>query len=158
MTGWQKPGLLNGAVFWVPPESPLIGALFDWLGQEHIVPPWLSWRKRLPYALRPLLGLRPLKLEEHRWGVAGPRAITLCAERLGMLDLAQPPDVFYPLQPKQARRAFDPADDVMALTTERTVAVHLWHEQVKALKAAPPPPGSFAASICAAHGVVPEPA
>ncbi len=153
LIGWQKEGLVNGAIFYAAPDSPLLDGLFAYLGQEHIVPYWMPWRKRAFYRLRPRLGLRPLSLAEHRWGIAGPRAITHVARERGLLGAALPSDVFYPYGPKRAKDAFDPAVDIMARTTERTVTIHLWNEAVKRLKAGPPPPGSFVAEICARHGV-----
>lgn len=153
--GWQKPGLLNGAILYIADDSPLLPALFSWLGQRHIVPPWLRLKKRWRYELTKRLNLTPIPLEEHHWGVAGPRAITHCAGPLGLLEHAQPVDVFYPLPPKRAKDAFNPSVDVLAETTDRTITVHLWNEEVKALKKAPPPAGSFAAHICAEQGIDP---
>lgn len=152
---WQKPGLVNGAVFWAAPESGLIERLDAYLAQTHIVPYWMSWRKRLPYALRKRLGLRPLPLEAHKWGVAGPRAITFAAGELGLLDHALPAETFYPYGPKRARDAFDPSVDILALTTPETVGIHLWNEAIRDLKKGPPPPGSFMARICAEQGIDP---
>jgi hypothetical protein len=153
--GWQKDGLVNGAVFWAAPESGLIEALDAYLAQEHIVPYWMSWRKRLPYLLRKRLGLRPLPLEAHKWGVAGPRAITWAARERGLLGHAVPQATFYPYGPKKARDAFDPSVDIMARATPDTMAIHLWNEALGDLKRAPPPPGSFMARICAEQGVEP---
>lgn len=153
--GWQKPGLVNGAVLWAAQDCPLMDRIFDYLAQEHIVPYWMPWRKRLPHELRRRLGLRPLRLGEHKWGVAGPRAITWAAGELDLLRHARPAEAFYPYGPKRARDAFDPGVDIMERTTPGTVAVHLWNEAIKELKRAPPPPGSFAARICAEHGIDP---
>ncbi|MFP4126524.1 MAG: hypothetical protein ACLFU0_07755 [Alphaproteobacteria bacterium] len=151
--GWQKPGLINGAVFYASATHPLIDALFAHLGREHLIPHWLPWHKRIFYELRPRLGLRPLTLEEHRWGIAGPRAITYVARELDLLDHAVPADMFYPYGPKRARDAFDPAVDIRARLTPRTVTVHLWNEIIKSLKTRPPPAGSFIAEICAAQEI-----
>jgi hypothetical protein len=151
--GWQKEGLVNGAVLYASPTNPLVEGLFNYLNQEHLVPWWMPWRKRVFYELRPKLGLRPLRLEEHKWGIAGPRAITYVARELDLLRHAEPADVFYPYGPKRARDAFAPAMDILARTSPRTVTVHLWNEVIKGFKRAPPPAGSFVAEICAAHGV-----
>lgn len=153
--GLQKPELINGAVFYTSATHPLLEALFAHLSQEHLIPHWLPWRKRIFYELRPRLGLRPLTLEEHRWGIAGPRAITYVARELDLLDQAEPADVFYPYGPKRARDAFDPGIDIRARLSGRTVTVHLWNEIIKSLKTMPPPQGSFMAEICEAHGVDP---
>lgn len=151
--GWQKEDLINNAVLYAPPDSPLLDGLFAFLAQEHIVPYWLPLKKRLRYQIRPWLGLRPLPLSEHRWGVAGPRALTHVARALDLTGHAVPQDVFYPYGPKRARDAFDPGIDLMARTTPRTVGIHLWNEAIKPLKRAPPPPGSFLARACERHGV-----
>lgn len=153
---WQKPGLVNGAVFWAAPASRLIERIDAYLAQEHIIPDWMSWRKRLPHLLRKRLGLQPLPLEAHKWGVAGPRAITYAARELGLLDHALRADTFYPYGPKRARDAFDPAVDILARATPETVAVHLWNEAIRDLKKNPPPPGSFMFRICAEAGLDPS--
>lgn len=153
--GRQKPDLINGAVLYAAPDHPLLDGLDAWFAQEHIVPYWLPLKKRLRYQLRPWLGLKPLPLSEHRWGVAGPRAITHVARERGLFDEALPEDVFYPYGPKQAKLAFDPAADILALTTDRTVTAHLWNEEIRPLKASPPPAGSFLARVCAEQGIDP---
>lgn len=151
--GWQKKGLINGAVLYASPDHPLIDGLFAYLSKEHLMPYWMPWRKRVFYELRPRLGLRPLRLEEHRWGIAGPRAITHVARELDLLYHAVPADVFYPYGPKRARDAFEPGVDIRARLSPRTVTVHLWNEVIKSFKTAPPPAGSFIARICEAHDV-----
>jgi len=151
--GWQKTDLLNGAVLGIPPDSPLLDELIDFVHLPYIVPPWLPWRKRLRYEVRPMLGLRPLSLAEHRWGVIGPRALTHFAQELGLTDYAVPQDVFYPLPPKQAKLSFDPDADVEQFVTDRTIAIHLWNEGIKEVKRQPAPKGSFIERICAKHDV-----
>ncbi len=151
--GWQKEELLNGAVLRIPSGSPLLDDLIQFVHLKQIVPPWLPWRKKLRYQVRPWLGLRPLTLAEYPWGVIGPRALTHFARELNLTDHAVPQDVFYPLPPKRAKLLFDPEADVESYITERTVAVHLWNEGIKELKRAPAPEGSFMARICAEYDV-----
>jgi hypothetical protein len=151
--GWQKEDLINNAVIFFEKNGELVDSLLAFIDQQYIIPPWLPWRQRLRYQLRPMLGLRPLSLAEHRWGVIGPRALTHFAKELDLTHHAVPQDVFYPLPAKQAKLLFDPEADVDRYITDRTVAVHLWNEGIKELKRAPAPEGSFMARICAEHDV-----
>jgi len=151
--GWQKEDLLNGAILRLPPGSELLDDLIEFVHMPGIVPPWLPWRKRLRYQIRPWLGLRPLSLAEHPWGVIGPRALTHFARELELTHHAVPPDVFYPLPPKHAKLLFDPEAHVDSYITDKTIAVHLWNEGIKELKRQPPPEGSFMARICSEYGV-----
>jgi hypothetical protein len=151
--GWQKTDLINGAVLFMPKDSALVTELLDFVDRPLVAPPWLPFKKRWRYELRDRLGLKPLPLADHRWGVIGPRAITYFAHQLGLASRAVPQDVFYPLPPKRAKDAFDPAIDVARYITDRTVAVHLWNEEIKALKALPAPKGSYIEQICARHTI-----
>ena len=151
--GWQKDGLLNGAILKIPSDSELLKELIEFVHTQDLTPPWLSWRKRLPYRIRPLLGLRPLSLPEQPWGVIGPRALTHFANQLDLTHYAAPQDVFYPLPPKQAKLLFDPEADVDSFITDRTITIHFWNEMIKDYKRQPPPDGSFMARICAEHDV-----
>jgi hypothetical protein len=154
--GWQKPGLINGAVLWFAPDSALLREIDAYLAQAYIVPHWIKWRKKVPYMLRKWLKLRPLRLEEYHWGVAGPRAITLAAAKSGLERHALPQAVLYPYGPKLAREAFDPASDVTRHFTAETCTVHLWNEVIRKFKNAPPPAGSFMARLCAEQGLDPH--
>ncbi len=151
--GWQKEGLINSALLHIPQDSELLHHLLDFINQDTIIPPWLSWRKKLRYQVRPFVGLRPLRLSEHRWGVTGPRALTYFVEQLDLTHHAVSHDVFYPLPPKQAKLTFDPDADVEQFITDRTIAIHLWNEGIKQFKRQPAPKGSFIERICAKHEV-----
>lgn len=151
--GWQKQDLLNGAILYAKKDSPLIEELLAFINLPYIIPPWLPVRKRFAYQIRPWIGLRPLSLAEHRWGVIGPRAITYFADQLGLSCHAERQDVFYPVPPKQAKAFFDPERNIEDYITSDTVAVHLWNEAIKDLKKSPAPAGSYLNKICLLHGV-----
>jgi len=152
--GWQKDGVLNGAVLKIPPNSNLLSHLIEFVHDQHIVPPWLSARKKLPYQIRKFIGLPQQALPDQPWGVIGPRALTHFVNTLKLTRHAAERDVFYPLPPKQAKLLFDPRADVEAFLTERTITIHFWNEMIKDYKRQPPPEGSFMQRICAEHGVV----
>ena len=153
MFAWQDKNFINNAVLFLSKDGQLLDQLLKFTKQPTIIPPWLSWRKKLRQRLRPLVGLYPLKLYEQRWGTTGPKALTHFAQQLDLTHHAAPTDVFYPLPPRQANLLFDPEADVESFITERTVAIHLWNERIKDYKRQPPPDGSFMARICAEHDV-----
>ena len=151
--GWQDGFLINNAVLSLEKNGVLTQALVDFVTQQNIIPPWLSWRKKLRRQLRALAGLRPLRLADQGWGTSGPKALTHFAKQLNLTHHAAPRDVFYPLPFEKAELLFDPEADVESFITERTIAIHLWNERIKVYKHQPPPEGSFMHRICAKHGV-----
>ncbi|HEX8571243.1 MAG TPA: hypothetical protein VF759_00675 [Allosphingosinicella sp.] len=80
--GLEAPGVINGAVLRLPPDSPMLPpliALFD----ELDVPLWLPWRSWLGARWR-LAARGRTGLADMPWGSAGPRALSWTAARLGL--------------------------------------------------------------------------
>lgn len=143
--GEYEPGKINGAVLRLPPDSPLLPALLEPF-VTGTIPDWLSWRWRVEGRIRKLLSGRA-DLSRTPWGVSGPYALTAVAHRFGLASEALPPDVFYPVEWRSAAWITDPAIALEDVTSEHTVAVHLWNECIRQFKSAPAAPGSFLARL-----------
>ena len=145
LLGYEAPGIINGAVLRLPPDSPILPPLIA-LFEERQVPPWLPWRARLAARLR--LALRGRSgLPDMPWGSAGPKALSWLAPRHGLADRVLPSEVLYPVPWQQAEWILDPAAALPDKVAPRTVAIHLWNERIKPLKECPAPPGSFLARL-----------
>ncbi len=141
VAGRESDRFVNGAVLKLAPDSPF---LRDWLeaAASGRVPPWLPFHRAPGAYLLQALG-RPILPSGLPHGTFGPKSITALAERHGLIGLAQPEDVFYPVHPRMAERLWDPAFPLASVVTDRTLTVHLWNEKLRQLKHMPPPEGSI---------------
>jgi hypothetical protein len=131
--GWQDTDSINGAVLRLPSDSPIIADILAMITSKPIVPPW--WKRRARWRQqRNWLRGKDMPLEKMSWGVIGPVAITFFAQRNGLAPRAKPVEVFYPNHWSKALDIFDPAADIRSRLTEDTVAVHLWHNLIKACR------------------------
>lgn len=143
--GCEAPGVINGAVLRLPPDSPMLPPLIA-LFEEIEVPPWLPWRARVAARWR-LAARGRTGLANMPWGSAGPKALSWTAARFGLADQALPIEMLYPVPWQQAAWICDPAASLVEKVGPRTVAIHLWNERIKHLKDRPAPPGSFLARL-----------
>jgi hypothetical protein len=136
-----EPGLINGGVLRLPPESPLLPPLLA-LFEDEVIPHWLPLRARAAAFLRRLTtGRADLALMP--WGTAGPWALTAYARELGLDRLAAPPPFYSPVSWPDAGWIRDPSKPLESRIHDCTIALHLWNERIKAFKEAPAAPGSF---------------
>ena len=70
-------------------------------------------------------------------------ALTELARRFDQAAQALPPDIFYPVRWQDAAWIVEPTRRLEDMITERSVAVHLWNECIRAFKDRPAPKGSF---------------
>ena len=143
--GEEAPGVINGGVLRLPPDSPMLPPLIA-LFQERKVPPWLPLRAKAAAHWR-LLATGRSGLARMPWGSAGPRALTAVAQAKGLLHHALPREVFYPVPWQDAGWIRNPGVSLEQVTTPHTVCVHLWNERIKGFKREPAPPGSFLALL-----------
>jgi hypothetical protein len=149
--GRESDRYVNGAVLLLAPELPVLAdaiSLFD----PNTIPPWVPYRKRLG-AWRKRLSGRSFGPQEMPFGTFGPNALTALLRKHGLLERAQPESVFYPLAPRDARRAFDPALPLDAIVREDTLTVHLWNDKIVDLKQRPAPKGSIVYTLLSRYGV-----
>lgn len=139
--GEEEPGLINNAVLRIPANSPLLPLLLE-IFETKRVPKWLPWRFYLPARLSELVRGKA-NLGHLPFGVTGPFALTAAAKRLGFMREAMPVEVFNPVRWQEADWIRSPKISLESVTTDRTVAVHLWNECIKSFKSEPAAPGSF---------------
>lgn len=140
------------AVLRLPPDSPVLASMIDFVQQPVIVPPWWRFHKRAKQKVAALFG-KHQRFYEFGYAQVGPRLVTYSLTTAGLLPLAQPSDVFYPIDYRHTARFFDPGDEVERSFTARTRAVHLFNNTLKEFKRQPPPPGSFIARMCEKYGI-----
>ena len=123
--GYETEGQINGAVLGLPQQSKILSILRGLFPGRGFIPPWFSSTRRFRYRVKRVLGIhKGVSTLQH--GSTGPRALTWYARSEGVLDKAQPTDVFYPYSYLQVMRAFDPTFDVLSVITQRTLCIHLW--------------------------------
>ena len=139
--GEESPGILNNAILRLPPGSPAIPLLLEPF-TKGAIPRGLRWRQRLPLRARSILQGR-IDLRRLPWGSTGPLAVTAIAREFGLMGEALPSEIFFPVHWRRAEWLVDPTLNLEQMTTGRTVAIHLWNNCIKELKAKAAPEGSF---------------
>jgi hypothetical protein len=149
--GFEAPRRVNNAVLRLPPDSP---ALLELLAEfrPNAVPWWIPDQRKRQLALRRFFRI-PFGPQDHRWGVYGPTGLTALATKHGLIDRAQPIDVFYPVHYRKVRALFEPGSTIETFTSERTVAVHLWNNKLGELRRAPPSGDTAAGRLLRRFGV-----
>lgn len=126
--GFSELGKVNNAVMRLPANSPILCEYQAALMEMPVRTPWASFPRRIRRSLAIFAGEKACRKNEKL--STGPRAFTYFLKRHGLLDLAAPIEVFYPL----------PSDESglgeLFLATERhrlearmspeTCCVHLW--------------------------------
>ncbi len=152
--GWQSAELVNSAILRAPPDSPLIERLLA-MFEDREIPLWLSRSARLAAHWRRFRTGR-LGIASMPWGTTGPHALTYIAREAGLDQEALARDIFYPVPWHDAGWIRDPARRLEDMVTARTVAIHLWNEQIRTFKSLPAPAGSFLERLQAEAGPAPR--
>lgn len=149
--GREREGGINTAVLYAPPDSQFVHDLRT-LPRANRCPPWFGPRRTLEFHMKKL-ALGHVGLEDFPWGTFGPRMLTYVARKEGLLHLAAPPEVFYPVSWGEVHLLYGSAAAVEALLTEETRAIHLYNSQLRDLAKSPPPAGSYIALQCERLGI-----
>lgn len=149
--GREREGGINTAVLYAPPDSQFVHDLRT-LPRANRCPPWFGPRRTLEFHMEKLARGR-IELEDFPWGTFGPRMLTYVAKKRGLLRLAAPPEVFYPVGWREAHLLYSSAADIAAILTEKTRAIHLYNSQLRDLTKSPPPMGSYIAQQCERLGI-----
>jgi len=156
---FERPGSVNSAVLYIPPDAPLLDDLLRVFTGENrpLLEPWLPPMRRLEVAARRLFGdaVRP---ENMQYGATGPMALTHYVKARGLWDKVLPSTVFYPIPYEAIPSLMQPGSSVDASIRPETLAIHLWRSQFTNRGRGdmpPPPPGSAMAELCARESLRP---
>lgn len=136
--GYESNNDINCAVLKLPADSPLISDLCSI--KEGWSPPWLE-----DAPIR--------KLNEYEWGTTGPKALTYYLQKHKLKRKAQPIDVFYPVNYRQAVLFLDEGLTIEDLVTSRTRYIHLYQSNIVRRIKDEPPPRSVAGRLITASGI-----
>lgn len=143
--GWEEPGVLNNAVFRLPPDSPLLPKFLEPF-HKRTTPKYLPRSQYIRMRIREFLIGKP-DLRGIPWGTTSPWALTGLAREFGVEYFAEPVDRFYPVPWERADWILDPELRLEDMITSASVAVHLWNRCIEHYKNKPAPPGSFLARL-----------
>ncbi|MFC0819813.1 galactosyltransferase Lgt5 [Moraxella marmotae] len=130
--GYESASYINGAVLALPKDSPLLNILSN-LGQSsNFVPEWYSTYNKLRLKIKRLFGYAK-DITEMGWGVIGPSAITHYANKLNVANLAQAPEVFYPIHHEQTHKLLDENIKIDDIISDDTLCVHLYNETLRSV-------------------------
>lgn len=140
LAGWESEDYINNAVLYLEPESVVLRGMLDAFGWGGM-PEWVPFHRTPLLHIKHRLGMTysPASLPR---GTFGPKGLTAVAARHGKLVDALPPEVFYPLHPRQADTIFN-TRPLTSVITDRTQAIHLWNEKIRARKDETPVEGSI---------------
>jgi len=141
--GREQEGTVNNAVLFAPSHSALVRDLRE-LPPRIGRPPWYGPRRSFQYCLRRIRNGR-MRLEDYPWGTFGPGLLGYLVEKHGLSEFVQPSQVFYPLSWRTAGMLYGPSEQVEALLSDQTCAIHLYNSQLRELARESPPVGSFMA-------------
>jgi hypothetical protein len=129
--GWENLNRrINGAILKIPPDAQLLHQLLALFDQKVFMPPWQTRHERILARIAAFFRINR-DIRYGRWGSGGPIAITWYVREDGLADLAQAPEVFYPLHWRQAGLLLDPDTDWKTLVTPRSRCIHLWGSVLK---------------------------
>jgi hypothetical protein len=157
--GWETADSICSAVLRLPGGSPPLRDLVAYTDARVPVPPWWQLKDRIRQRVLGIID-RHQHAEDMTWGSFGPRALTDALHRHRLTDRALATAAFYPVHWQQTALFYQPNDVLAARLTGETIAVHLWSTggllatpQLRAVRSAPLPAGSWIAGQCAAYGI-----
>lgn len=128
--GRQHGDTFNNAVLYLNSDSPILKSLIDFVSNPYPVPPFFSRTSQFMLKTRKTLRL-PKHVSYMNWGVFGPKALTHFIRVHNSTQFAQPEDVFYPVNYKDAHGPFTANWNTEKHITPNTKALHLWNEMLK---------------------------
>ena len=150
--GYERPNSINSAILNVPAQSEMLRVIFQTM-RPNVRPPWYGPKRTMQYYWRRLTR-GTIQLQDLPWGTYGPQLVTYAVKAARVGHLAHPISVFYPVNYDQVHILVDPTASRRAIEHDKTLAIHLYRSAlVRALNSGLPPPGSYLADACRAHGV-----
>ena len=149
--GWEHEGRINNAVMLAPANSKMVYDLRT-IPQPNRRPPWFGPLKTVQFYWSRLRHGR-MELEDYPWGTFSAGLLTYAVRKNKLEKYAEAAEVFHPIRWKDAREVYGPAEEVEAMLSPETRAVHLWHSRLQGLRDSPPPKGSYIAKMCDLYGI-----
>lgn len=119
---WEQPRQLGNSVLYLPANDPIVAAFEALVGQDELMPDWLSLRHRLTFMLHKLRGTT--RISEVRLAIFGPAALTALASRAGELQYALPKKSFYAVH-AEPKLFFDPRDFSALISDPEIIGFHI---------------------------------
>lgn len=145
-------GVLSG-VMALPPESPTLLWMDEFLSAEILEPPWVK-----PFLIQQRRKKGTLGPDSLNWGDTGPRLLTYALQQCGEFERALPKSVFYPLFRQTLRKLWAPGIPDQGIVTDNTQSVHIFGYTKRVMVThwnGLPPPGSWLARMAERHGIDP---
>lgn len=157
LMAWERPGSVNSAVLYIPPEAPLLSDLFAVFDRDNrpLFEPFLPLYRRIEVAARRLVGDK-VPPEHLQYGATGPMALTHYVKARGLADRVKPSTVFYPIPYEDIPGLLQPGSDVASAIRPETLGIHLWRSQFTNRGRAEiliPPPDSAMHKLCEKEGI-----
>lgn len=158
LMAWERPGSVNSAVLYIPPDAPLLDDLLAVFDRDNrpLLEPFLPLYRRLEVAARRLVGDK-VPPEHLQYGATGPMALTHYVRARGLVDRVKPSTTFYPIPYEAIPGLLQPGSDVASSIGPDTLGIHLWRSQFTNRGRADilvPPPDSAMRKLCEAEGIL----
>ncbi|MCK8465168.1 hypothetical protein MUY35_15015 [Aliiroseovarius sp. S1339] len=156
--GFELPGehRVNNAVLGLPSDSELLSEMLLFTEDRYSIAPFIAQRKQREFQQAADDG-NPVHISQQPWGVWGPMMVTHYVHKLGLEELVQPLDAFYPITFRERVEMLQPASVVEAKLTANTTALHLWASNKKQIgnqHHGLPPVGSYLEQLVKHHDIV----
>ncbi|MEL7215187.1 MAG: hypothetical protein AAGJ96_04525 [Pseudomonadota bacterium] len=149
--------ILTG-VLRLPPESPALHAMREWLAEPNPIRPWRRPAHRQAMRKARAAGER-WTFRDMPWGTTGPKAMGHFLRQSGEDVHALPRELFYPLFKESVLWLFQPNVPLGALEPEGAYSLHLFgytrtHLEMWDWRT---PPGSHLERLARRHGIITKP-
>lgn len=139
----------------VPPESPCLRGMLEFVTAKNPIQPWRGRGFRTRRQNEAAKGVR-WGIEDLSWGCSGPKAFTHFLKESGEYAKAMATPSFYPLFRQEVLKIFDRRVPRAEIEQPETYSVHLFGFSKRLILSdlgGLPPKGSYLDLICQRHGV-----
>lgn len=160
LMAWERPGSVNNAVLYMPPDAPLLKDLLSIFEEKNrpLLEPHLPPLRRVEVAIRRLFGDR-VTPQNMQFGATGPMPLTHFVAEHGLTARVLPAATFYPVPYEVIPTLIQAGSDLGAAIKPETLGIHLWRSQLtdRGRAGVPlPEAGSVLAKLCAREGLDPS--
>jgi hypothetical protein len=149
--GWESDRVINNAILYLPPDSPIIAEILD-MFRPNAIPAWVGLNRKRQLWMKRLAGIA-FAPQDHRFATFGPTALSYLVRKYGLLGEVEPVEVYYPLSYDDAPQPFAPDTRLEQFITERSITLHLWHNRLGELLHTRPPSTSALGRMLSDYGI-----